>query len=130
MPYNRPGNIFLTTNASGGNIPHGSPCNSEGRVGVAIKQKARAWSAGAPAVNTALDIANGEDFAMVVKGIVQVDTVSGFAVGDPIYMIAATNVLTETASTNLKFGRVVEVAGERGTPTGKVRIDLDAKDSF
>lgn len=136
MPYNRPGNIFYTTNASGGNIPHGSAVLSEGRVGVAIKQKGNLWSAGATAVNTPLNIANGEDFAMVVKGIVQVATVAGFAVGDPIYLVppaggtGTPGALTETATGNKKFGMVTEIAGERGTPASQVRIDLDAKDQF
>jgi hypothetical protein len=43
----------------------------------------------------------------------------------------ASNVLTETATSNTKFGRVIEVVGDgRSVPTGKVRISLDAKDSF
>jgi len=62
---------------------------------------------------------------------VQVNTVAGFAKGDAVYITAATGVLTETSAGNVKFGRVVEVVGDgRGVPTGKVRIDLDAKDSF
>ena len=126
MPKNRPGNIFYTNNASGAAITHGAPCVSEGRVGVAVKQRAPAWSAGYTGVNA---IATSEDFAMIVKGVVEVAEVSGFAVGDPVYITAA-NVLTETSAGNTKYGRVTEIEGERGTPTNKVRIDLDAKDSF
>lgn len=122
----RPGQIFYTNNGSGAPINHGAPCLSEGRVGIAIKQKAPAWSAGFTAQNV---IATSEDFAMKVKGEVEVAEVSGFAVGDPVYITAA-NVLTETSGGNTKFGRVTQIEGERGAPTNKVRIDLDAKDSF
>ena len=126
MPYQTRGTMFYTTNASGGNLTHGQPVKSEGMVGVAVKQGVPAWDTAVASLNL---IANGEDFAMIVKGIVQVDEVAGFAVGDPIY-ITSGNVLTETASGNTKFGKVVEIESERGTPTNKVRIDLDAKDSF
>jgi hypothetical protein len=132
MPYNRPGQIFYTTNASGGNIAHNSPVLSGGRVGVAIKQKATDPTAGL--VNPA-QIANGEAFAMVVKGVVQVPVtgITSPAVGDPVYIVASSNALTKTAGTggaNKPFGRITELAGTRGTPTGQVRIDLDAKDSI
>lgn len=126
MPKNRPGNMFYTVNSTGSGITHGAPCLSEGRVGVSVKQKAPAWSAGFSSQKV---IANGEDFAMIVKGIVEVAEVAGFAVGDAVY-ITAGNVLTEVKTGNTKYGRVVEIEGERGTPTNKVRIDLDAKDSF
>ena len=51
---------------------------------------------------------------------------AGFAKGETIYITSA-NALTETSSSNTKFGTVVETENERGTPTGKVRIDLDLK---
>lgn len=126
MPTMMTGRIFYTTNASGGALNHGQPVLSEGRVGVAIKQKTPSWDA---SVASQDQIPNGEDFAMIVKGVVMVDEVAGFAVGDPVYITAA-NVLTETAAGNTKFGRVTEIENERGVPTNKVRIDLDAKDSF
>lgn len=126
MPKERPGNAFYTVNASAAPIKHGAPCVSEGRVGTAIKQKAPAWSAGFADQDM---IAVGEEFVIRTKGYGEYEEVTGFAVGDPVYITAA-NVLTETATGNTKFGRVIEIEGERGTPTNKVRIDLDAKDSF
>jgi hypothetical protein len=126
VPYNADGRIFYTTNTTGGNLNHGQPVVSEGRVGVAVKTKIPAWDS-TPASGKV--IANNEDFSVIVKGVVQVAEVAGFAVGDPIYVTAA-GVLTETAAGNTKFGRVTEIEGERGTPTNQVRIDLDAKDSI
>lgn len=128
MPYDRPGKIFYTTNASGTTIAHNAPCVSQGKVGVAIKQKAADPTVGL--VNPAT-IANGEAFAMKVKGIVQVPIagITSPTVGDPVYITAA-NALTKTASGNTKYGRIVEVSGSRGTPSTMVRIDLDDKDSF
>lgn len=134
MPYNRPGNIFYTNNDSNGSLEHGQLVVFEGRVGVAIKQKAVSWKLGLADQNL---IADNEDFAMIVKGIVQVPEVSGFAVGDDVYIAAAsvsngvtTFATSETSTGNTKVGRVVEIEGERGTPTNMVRIDLDAKDSI
>ena len=130
MPYNRPGDIEYATNSSGGNLTHGQPVIQSNWVGVAIKQKAPAWDA-APAAGAT--IANGEDFAIIVKGIVQVpNTGSGVAAavrGDAIYITSA-NALTTTSAGNTAYGRVADTAGVRGTPTGYVRIDLDARDSL
>lgn len=126
MPKMESGRIFYTTNGSGGTLSHGQPVASEGQVGVAIKQGVPKWDTAVASLDV---IATSEDFAMIVKGVVEVDEVAGFAVGDPVY-ITSGNVLTETVGTNKKFGRVVAIEGERGTPTNKVKIDLDAKDSF
>lgn len=127
MPYSRPGAGVYVTNGSGGTIKHGQPFTRDGFAGVAVKQKANSWKDG---ISTQALIADGEKFFLITKGIVQVPTVSGFAVGDDVWIIAAENKLTETEGSNVRFGRVVEVAGERGTPTGMVRIDLDLKDGF
>jgi uncharacterized protein DUF2190 len=129
MPYNRPGFAKYAKNETGGTLKHGQPaCDETGTfVGVAIKQKAPGFGDGM-AVQAL--IADDEEFMLLTKGVVMVDTISGLAVGDDVWLIKAENKLTETEGSNLKFGRVVEVAGERGVPAGKVRIDLDAKDSL
>lgn len=114
------------TNGSGGTINHGAPVKEGNFVGLAIKQKARAWSAG---FVSPLTIANGEKYFIQTVGVVEVPTVSGFAQGDAIYITDA-GVLTETNTGNTPFGRVVEtVSDNRGVPTGKVRIDLDIKNA-
>jgi hypothetical protein len=127
MPYNRPGPGVYVTNG-GTPLNHNVPCAVNGFVGVSVKQKTVPWSAGlvTPAV-----IAANEPFFMITKGVVQVSNaaISSNVKGDPIYITAA-NALTATATSNAKFGRVVEVAGSRGTPPNQVRIDLDSKDSF
>jgi hypothetical protein len=129
MSYNRPGKGTHVVNSTGGNLTHNQPAVLNGLAGVVVKQKGTAWSAGlvTPAV-----IANGEKCWMITKGIVQVDNaaISGATKGDPVYITTA-NALTTTVGTNAKFGRVVELIGDgRSVPTGKVRIDLDTKDSF
>jgi predicted RecA/RadA family phage recombinase len=132
MPYNRPGRSYPTVATQA--WVHGLPCIEQGVPGVAVKQQEPGFGIG-PAFtgvtpNVAFKaIAIGEKFLIIDKGIVQVPTVAGFAKGDTIYITTA-GVLTETASGNSKFGKVVEVAGERGTPTGYVRIDLDLKSLF
>lgn len=136
MPYKRPGEFYYATNTSGGYIQHGEPVVANGVVGIAVKQRATAWDAALTAHDR---IADDEEFGIIVKGIVQVDNVSGFAAGDPVYLDDTGTVtdgktsypLSETSTGNLKFGRVVEVVNDgRGVPTGKVRINLDMKDSF
>lgn len=122
MPYSRPGTVqeVVATKVS----THGLPAIETGIAGVAVKQTA-------PAIGTALStrktIAIGETFAIIYKGEVEVASVGASVRGDDIYITAATNVLTATAAGNVPFGRVVKVAGNQGTPTGRQRIDLDAK---
>lgn len=128
MPYHRQTHGVYVTNG-GSTITHGTPQKSGNYVGVAQKQKARAWSDGY-SVQTTIDAT--EPYFLLTKGIVEVvNTGSGVSAavkGDPIY-ITSGNLLTTTATANFPYGRVFEVAGSKGTPTGKVRIDLDAKTS-
>lgn len=123
MPANRPGRIYYPP-AEGTARTHGQPIVRTNRTGVAVKQVGTGWDTTIAAQSA---IAANEPYAMIVKGKVMVDQVTGFAKGDPIYIIAASMVLTETASGNVPYGYVTEGPGERGTPTGKVWIDLDHK---
>lgn len=127
MPYNRPGPGVYVTNG-GTPLNHNAPCTVNGFVGVSVKQKTVPWTAGyvSPQV-----IAANEPFFMITKGVVQVPNgpITANVKGDPIYITSA-GALTATATSNAKFGRIVEVAGSRGTPPNQVRIDLDSKDSF
>jgi hypothetical protein len=132
MPYSRPGYMKYVAAATKA-VVHGDPCVELNFVGVAVKQK-KPSSGAASGTAAQKTVAIGEPFAIIAKGVVQVpNTGAGVAaanVGDPIYIIPASNLLTTTASGNTKFGRLNEKAGSRGTPTGKCRVDLDDKDSF
>lgn len=124
MPYNRPGpGVYVTNGATA--INHGQPTTVANFVGVAVKQKARGFDQ--PLSNQAV-IDPGEQFFLITKGVVQVSNAGLTAAvkGDEVFIAAG----ALAASGTVKFGRIVEVAGERGTPLNKVRIDLDAKDSF
>jgi|SRR5262252_2460558 len=127
MPYNRPGPGVYVTNG-GTAIAHGSPQVNAGFVGVAVKQAPRQWQ-DSYAIQGTIDAS--EAYFLITKGVVQVPNtgITANVKGDPIYITPA-SVLTATSAGNSKFGRVVEVAGARGTPPNKVRIDLDLKDSF
>lgn len=127
MPPQRPGNSYYATLSKELTLNHGDVCEEDGFVGVAVKQKARGFADG---MADQAKIDKGEAFLILTKGVVTVDTISGLAPGDDVYIIVAENKLTETQTGNAKFGRVTEIAGERGCPTGKVRIDLDAKDTI
>lgn len=127
MPPVRPGSGVYVTNGEGSTLEHGQVATQDGFVGVAVKQKARSFADG---LTLQAIIDKGEDYFLITKGVVTVDTIEGLAVGDDVWIIAAENKLTETTKENLAFGRVTEIAGERGCPKGKVRIDLDAKDGI
>jgi hypothetical protein len=129
MPYNRPGNIEVDVTATK-QVNHGDLCFEEGKVGVAVKTLADAATAGLVSPKV---IAVGELFNMIIKGTVQVANGISATRGAAVYMTKATNALTLTgpaSSTVARVGVVSEVAGQRGTPTGKMRINLDAKDQL
>ncbi|MBO0705416.1 MAG: hypothetical protein J2P39_08855 [Candidatus Dormibacteraeota bacterium] len=125
MPYNRPGPGVYVVNGEEP-LNHGSPCVVDNFVGVAVKQRTRGWG---DAFAVAAIIDPGEPFFIITKGVVQVsdEGLNGAAKGDEVWVSEDGTLGT---SGDAKFGRIVEVAGERGTPLNRVRVDLDAKDSF
>ena len=126
MPYNRPGGgVYVVNGATV--LNHGQPVAQNGFVGVAVKQQNVPWDQG---LSVQAQIQANEPYYIITKGVVQVPNtgISANVKGDPIY-IGAGNALTPTTGSP-KFGRIVEVAGARGVPANKVRIDLDSKDSF
>lgn len=128
MPYERPGQGHYTTATKA--TTHNALVVEDAVVGIAVKQKSVSWQAGLSAQN---QIAIGEAFHIRTKGVRQVPFVAGCVKGTPLYIVTATNAATttaQTAPTGYKVGRVVEVQGQRGTPTGQMRVDLDLKDSF
>lgn len=130
MPYSRPGKMYYTTATKA--VNHGDPVIEDNVPGTAVKQTRP--SSGAASGTPQKQIAIGEKFAIISKGVVQVTNagsgVAAAAVGTGIYIIAASNLLTTTASGNVKYGMLVEKAGTRGCPTGQCRIDLDKRDAF
>jgi Uncharacterized conserved protein (DUF2190) len=132
MPYQRPGNSVYVKNVSAGVYLHGQPVKETvgagSEVGIAVKQKPAHWSDGLTAQN---QIQINEPYLILRRGIVTVaDGGASFADGDPVY-ITSTNTLSKTATSNTKFGRVVEIPADgRGVPTGQVRVNLDERNSF
>lgn len=128
MPYNRPGAIAVDVVATK-QVNHGAITWEEGKPGVAVKTLADLATAGLVSPKV---VAIGEKFNMIIKGVVQITNPSGaFARGDSVYITKATNVLNNTgpaSGTVGKVGVVAEVAGQRGTPTGMMRVNLDSKD--
>jgi len=126
MPYNRPGPGVYVTNSTGDAIVHGAPCLVSNFAGVAVKQRTPPWTQGFEPVAM---IAEDEPFYILTKGIVQVSNadIDEAEKGDEVWISEDGSLGT---SGDAPFGRIVEVAGERGTPMDRVRIDLDAKDSI
>lgn len=124
MTPNRPGRgVYVTNTTQSAALEHGQPVKEGRFVGVAVKQKAPGWDS---VVADATVIEDDEEYFLIVKGKVLVDNVSGFAVGDDVY-IESDNDLTEVVTGNTRFGTVTEEPGDRGTPAGKCWIDLDIK---
>lgn len=126
MPYlTQDRGVYVTNGAT--TVTHGKPyLHTNGFTGISVKQKARSWRDGLVSPET---IGSSEKFYLINKGTVDILTPTGATQGSALY-ITSSHVVTTASSGNTKFGRVVEVAGTRGVPTGHVRADLDTKDSF
>lgn len=112
-------------------VLHGDPAVEGGFAGIAIKQQEQSWTLG---IADRSLVQEGEDFAILHKGQVQIRAalISSPAVGDTLFIATADYTLSKTSGGGkLKLGKIVTLAGDnRGTPTGFVVVDLDARDSF
>lgn len=118
-----PGHYAVATKA----VVHGDPCVEGGVSGIAFKQATPTWD---QSFATQKNIGIGENFLILDKGEVEVATIGGAVKGQPIYILTATNALQTAvpgAGLGYPFGRVAELAGQRGTPTGRMMVDQDAK---
>jgi hypothetical protein len=130
VPEVRPGQVHYATATKA--VNHGAPCIENGVPGIAIKQVAAPAGTGLGAA-AITQVAIGEKVIIQEKGRVYVPNTrqegGTFAKGDPVYIRTADNLLT-AVNTNVKFGRCVEIAGERGVGAGQMRVDLDMKDQL
>lgn len=139
MPEVRPGQVHYATATAV--LTHGQACAVDGFVGQAIKQQAAPAGTGLGAL-AITQIAIGEKFIIQIKGrIYLANTTTGLTgggalaaiKGSPVYITLATGILNITgpaSGTVARFGRVTEIAPERGIATGNIRVDLDAKDGL
>lgn len=127
MPYLRPG--VVSYHVATKQVTHGNPTTEDHIAGVAVKQQEQSWTLGIANRNIILV---GEALAIIHKGQTQIPAslVTTPAKGDPLFITEADNTLTKTtAAGKLPFGRITEVAGgNRGVPTGFIRVDMDARD--
>lgn len=112
-------------------VLHGDPTVEDTIAGVAIKTTEQSWTLGLANRN---QIAIGEPLTIEHKGapLVRAALISSPAKGDPLWITIADNTLTKTTGGGkVPFGKITSVAGDnRGTPTGYVVVDLDARDSI
>lgn len=144
MPYTNKRNGVYVTNGTAGTYAHGVPVVVSGLAGIAIKQKARAWSDG---LSNQAKIDANEVFLLQTHGEIQVGTATGeaangvtWAVGDLAYAATtatvasgvSTHAVTKT-NTGTPLGRVTEtptspsINSTSRVPANKIRIDLDLK---
>lgn len=126
MPYNaEPGEVAYVVFSKACN--HGDLVTEQGFVGVAVKQQTPA--ADAPRT-TRNQIAINESGLLLTSKVAEVPAASlpGVAKGALVYVATADNSLSTVAGAGkLVAGKVASLAGERGTPTDKVRINLRQK---
>jgi hypothetical protein len=122
--YNRPGRGVYLTNGNTATINHGAAVALNNYVGCAVKQKAIDWNV---AVANATVIQKKEDFFLITKGVVMIPAIAEVKRGDAIYINEETGVVQTSGTKGIKFGRVHDAPGQRGTPTGFMRVDLDQK---
>ena len=120
-----PGNVAYVV--AGVAARHKTIVCDDGYAGVAIKQKIP------PADGVRADrdlIAAGEAYIVALRGKCDAPAASlpGIAKGAMVYVTEATNALATAAGAGVvPLGRVSELAGERGTPADKVRINMDQR---
>jgi hypothetical protein len=127
--YNRPGTRYYV-NAATRQRNHGDPAVEDNVVGISQKQR---QPSAAAALTSYRVIAAAESFVIICKGIVRVPFVAASVKGSTVWINVTNDALTLAdpgGGNGRKFGRVVEIAGQRGTEVGFMRVDLDAKDSF
>lgn len=125
MPYERPGKAVRVT--AGVDVRHGAAAADDGWVGRAIK------TAIPPQDGLRADrnlIKAGEGYNLRVRGVMEVDntTLAGAVKGDLVYITTATNAISNAAAAGkVVLGKISHLPGEQGTPTNRVRVDLEQK---
>jgi hypothetical protein len=126
--YERPGRgVDLTANAV---LTHNVPHYQGGIAGVPVKQDNPKTL---DSLASRTQIQSGVKYFLRTKGACEVDatTLAGATVGQAVYINKTTDALglTATAGAVVPLGRVIALAGQFGTPTGKLRVNMDLKDN-
>lgn len=127
MPYERPSASLAVRVTAHADVRHGAIAYDGGWVGRVVKTETPA--ADAPRTDRDL-VAAGEDYNLRPHGIAEVDNtnLAGIAKGALVYITQATNAIGNAAGAGISVvGKVTHLPGEQGTPTNRVRVDLDVK---
>lgn len=132
MSYTRPGRgMDLVANAL---LTHDVAHYQAGAAGVPVKQDNPKTL---DSLASRSQIQSGVKYFLRVKGVTEQSTtlnagLSGATVGAPVYINKTTDALSITPDTaghtNVPFGRVHQLAGAFGVPTGKIQINMDLRD--
>lgn len=128
MSYERPGRgLDLIANAL---LTHDTPHYQAGASGVVIKQDNPKTL---DSLTARAQVASGVKYFLRTRGVTEQATqagLSGATVGAPVYITKATDALsvTPSAGANVPFGRVHQIAGAFGVPTGRIQINMSLRD--
>lgn len=125
MPYETAGMVIEVV--AGVDVRHGAAAADNGWVGIAVKT---ATPTQISLRSTRDLIVAGEAYNLRLKGIHEVDNTNlpGIAKGALVYIDPDDNVIAAAqAGNNVVLGKVSHLPGEQGTPTNRVRVDLDFK---
>lgn len=126
MPYHADSRSKRVT--AGVDVLHGNPACDDGFVGSAVKTATPA--ADSPRA-TRQTIVAGEAYNLITDGVIDVPLAGLEAAvkGDLVHIAAATNALSlnNPGAGRQPLGQVSELAGERGGPLDRLRVDLDKK---
>jgi hypothetical protein len=127
MPYNaEPGEVAYVV--AGVALVSGDLACDQGFCGVSVKQKIPAADA---ARSTRANIEAGEAYILQIQDVVEAPRAGALAAsvkGDLVWITEADNSLaTAAAAGKFVLGKICSLPGERGTPSDKVRINLNIK---
>jgi predicted RecA/RadA family phage recombinase len=125
MPYETDAKAVRVT--AGVDVRHGAAAADDGWVGFAVKTAIPS----ADGLRASRDlIVAGEAYNLRTKGIHEVSnaTLPAIAKGALVYIDPDDNVIAAAqAGNNVVLGKVTHLPGEQGTPTNRVRVDLEQK---
>lgn len=109
-------------------ITHAKPHYQAGLRGIVQKQdEPKSFDS----LASRTQVQSGIKYFLLTKGETEVDALAGATVGATVFINTTTDALTLTdpGAAAVPFGRVTNLPGTFGLPAGRMRVDMDLKDT-